>query len=317
MSVIQGGWGAIVGVLGGRSNGVGSELKRPRAISRQNLKENKVLDFELLAGLLQRNRVDLVRYFKEVIETVQIPELVVDDFAEDILLYMYQTNSHENWESVSFSDLLELGRCLILDKLMPQVRANFVERFKNDKQGVLLLDQLLEQARRAFLKVRWDPYLQSDWRAILLKIAEDIFKREFCFYARHESGLASVRVCDGKVKETTQIGSEKYDALETEDAAVWSNPLKLDAILKALHSGKTNPDFRHCIYRQFLSFNEKFSDALAILSLQIWESVSTKDAAFLHGSNHGAFRERCRARTEAMLNEMRVCAPLLEGENHE
>lgn len=317
MSVIQGGWGAIVGVLGGRSDSVGAELKRPRATSRQNLKENNVLDFELLASLLQQHRVDLVRYFKEVIETVQIPELVVDDFAEDILLYMYQTNSHDNWESVSFSDLLELGRCLILDKLMPQVRANFVERFKNDKQGAQLLDQLLEQARGAFLKEHWDTYLHSDWHAILVKIAEDVFKREFSFYAGHESGLASVRVCDGKVKETTQIGSEKSDASETDDAAVWSNPLKLDAILKALHSGKTNPDFRHCIYRQFFSFNEKFSDALAILSLQIWESVSTKDAAFLHGSNHGAFRERCRARTEAMLNEMRVCAPLLEGENHE
>lgn len=317
MSVIQGGWGAIVGVLGGRSHSVGLELKRPRAISRQNLKENDTLDFELLADLLQRHRVDLVRYFKEVIETVQISELVVDDFAEDILVYMCQTNSHENWESVSFSDLLEVGRCLILDKLMPQVRANFVERFKNDKQGAQLLDRLLEQARHAFLKVHWDTYLHSDWCVILHNIAEDIFKREFSFYARQESGLVSVRVCDGKVKETTQIDSEKSDASGIEDAAAWSNPLKLDAILKALHSGKTNPDFRHCIYRQFFSFNEKFSDALAILSLQIWESVSTKDAAFLHGSNHGAFRERCRARTEAMLNEMRVCAPLLEGENHE
>ncbi len=315
--MIQGGWGAIVGALSGRSRGDGSASVQPRAARHQNLSEKAVLDFELLARLLQQHRVDLVRYFKDVIESVQISELVVDDFAQDILLYMYQHKVDADWEAVSFAELLEAGRRLILEKLVPHLRLSFVERFKNDKQSVQMLERLLVQSQSKFLKLNLDPYLQADWRTILHDIAEDQFKREFSFYARHESGLASVLVCDGKVKESTQSGFSKDDVSEADDASAWSNPLKLDAILKTLHSGKTNSDFRHCIYRQFLSFNEKFSDALTILSLQIWESVSTKDAAFLHGSKHGAFRERCRARTEAMLNEMRVCAPLLESEDHE
>lgn len=317
MSAIQGGWEAIVGALGGRALRLDVRSESAlEALRREQLAED-TFEVEFLVNLLREHRVDVVRYFKDVIETIQLPELVVDDVAQDILLFMFQERVGTDWSSVTFANILEAGRCLILEKLMPQLRANFEGRFKKDKQSEQMLECLLEQSKRVFLNLKLDPFMQPDWRAILNSITNDLFKREFRYFARSSEVGASMLVCDGKVKPRASRSSGDFDNFEPEDASAWTNPSKLDAVLRALQSEKTNPDFRHCVYRQFVTLNEQFSDTLSLLSLQIWESVSTKHGALLHGLNHGAFRERCSVRAGAMLNAMRVCLPLLEREDHE
>lgn len=319
MTVLSGRWGVIVASLG-------ECLSRPCGVSRLPLRDKaaaeKAVDEEvarenLALAQLSLHHASLTRYFKEVIEYAQLPELIVDDFSQDIFLHIWQTQLNVDWQSVAFEDLVSIGQELILDRLIPLVRFQFESQFPRDEDGQALFEKMLLRLRETFLRLPLDPYLHSDWRSILQVLATDIFESEFQSRLQQWRG-GSRRVADGKVTVLKSVDvSNPTPEAEIDGVSTWTNPLKIEAIFKALKGGKTNLDFRHCIYRQLLSFSEKFEDIWEILSLQIWESVSTKEAASKRGLTHNAFRERCRLRGEAMINHLRVCSPLIEGEEHE
>ena len=265
-------------------------------------------------ALLYKHRLGLICYFKEVIECSQLPELEVEDFVEDILLHIWQSDLSFDWNNCTFDDLLQVGRGMIVDKLLPKLRVSYAHYFEADRKGEESLDSLMSKARGGFMALQLDPYLEADWLTILHSEAERVFRREFYYYASRNNNAGVMQVSGGKVKKLCEDMATRQ--IQQGEKALCSTQ-KVDAILKALRAGQGHQEFRHCIYQQILSFYQKFPDIWHVISLRIWEPISTKEAAFLKGMKEGAYREHCSARLSGMLEHLRVSAPLLKENEHE
>lgn len=292
------------------------EEVRPRARIRaeSSVDAKREQDVELLVDMLEQHRLGLTRYFKDIIECAPLSDLVVDDFAQDILLHIWQSDLAFDWRACSLNDLVQVGRGMVVDKLLQKLSLNYVKSFKDNRQERAALALLMAKTRDAFMDLSLDPYFDADWIDILQREAAQIFRREFHFYAERAENLVVTQICDGKVRKV-QVSSSK-DALDDESGALCSTR-KVEAIFMALQTAQANQEFRYCIYQQMRSFHQKFPDIWKVISFRIWDPVSTKKGAAEEGKNQSTYRQHCSARLSGMLEHLRVCVPLLKENHHE
>lgn len=265
------------------------ELGRPRArpevASRQTTRSLSQSETARLIAALHQHRVGLIRYFKCIVEHNSEIGITHDDIAEEILLKCLEQHQGLPPLNFDFSNLVQVGTQLILDKLRPKISAHFRHHFSDEISLEAFLDPLYERFRQQPI----DPYLQCAWTEILVETGEQV--------------LAS----HGKTPILAAI----------DKACERSSTEKIREILWVVANAKCSDSFAYCIVHQLRSFSRLHPDIMDIISFKILMGLPDKFVLRDQAKNNGAYRQLCSDRLKKLMSYFEECEVHLGGDHVE